>query len=134
MNETGNKFIRIVLLSNGIVDLFAALALFLPVLNIPLPGYDVYTSELAFIGGGWGIAALTFGTGRIWASHKPEFHWIMAVLGLIEGTILSAFCIISIFFLRISLIQAVLPLAVGTIYGMLYIVAVMIFMRLKQKR
>jgi len=84
MKPIKNKFIRIVLMTNGIVDLFAALALFLPVFNISLPGYNSYTSELAFIGGGWGIAALTFGI--------EEFgHRISRVLfsndhfGLVEG-------------------------------------------------
>ena len=119
MKQAKNKFIRIVLMSNGIVDLFAALALFFPVFNIPLPGYNSYTSELAFIGGGWGIAAMTFGIGRIWTSYKPEFYWIMTVLGLLEGITLSVFCLISFIFLGISFLQAMLPLSIGSIYGCL---------------
>jgi len=134
MEPIRNKFVRFILLSNGIVDLFAALALFSPIFNIPLPGYDFYTSELVFIGGGWGIAALTFGIGRIWASYKPELYWIMTVLGLIEGIILSVFCMINILFLGVSFIQAILPLAIGSIYGILYVVAVIIYMRIKRIR
>jgi len=38
------QFIRIILLSNGVVDLFAAIALFLPVFKIALPGYASYTN------------------------------------------------------------------------------------------
>ncbi len=126
MEPASNKFIRIVLMSNGIVDLFAALALFCPVFNIPLPGYTSYTNQLAFVGGGWGIAALTFGIGRIWTSFKPEFYWLMTALGLIEGVSLSVFCLINVLFLGVSLLQAILPLAIGCIYGILYLVTVLI--------
>lgn len=124
MKSISNKFIRIVLMTNGIFDLFAALALFFPVFNLPLPGYNSYTSELAFIGGGWGIAALTFGIGRIWASYKPEFYWLMTILGLVEGMTLCIYCLISITFLGISLLQAILPLAIGSVYGVLYFIAI----------
>ena len=87
--ETKKKiqFIRIILLSNGVVDLFAAIALFFPVFKIALPGYASYTNQFAFIAGGWGIAAFTFGIGRIWASYKFEFYWFMVILGLLEGHI-----------------------------------------------
>ncbi|HEM49549.1 MAG TPA: hypothetical protein ENO27_04995 [Caldithrix sp.] len=130
MKQAKNKFIRIVLMSNGIVDLFAALALFFPVFNIPLPGYNSYTSELAFIGGGWGIAAMTFGIGRIWTSYKPEFYWIMTVLGLLEGITLSVFCLISFIFLGISFLQAMLPLSIGSIYGILYVIVAFTFKKI----
>ncbi len=115
--------VRFVLFSNGIVDLAAALALFFPVFKLPLPDYASFTSELAFVAGGWGIAALTFGIGRIWTSYKPEFYWVMVILGLIEEAILTAFCLINVFFLEVSLLQAILPLAVGSIYSFLYVVA-----------
>lgn len=123
MQAYNSKFVRFVLFSNGVVDLFAALALFFPLLLLPLPGYKSYTSELAFVAGGWGIAAFTFGVGRIWTSFKPEFHRVMVILGLIEGPILATFCLINIFFFEISLLQALLPFAVGSVYGVLYLVA-----------
>lgn len=124
-----NPMIRPVLFSNGLVDLGAALALFFPVLKLPLPGYAAYSPELAFVAGGWGIAALTFGIGRIWASYKPEFHRVMAILGLIEGLILATFCLINVFFLKISFVQALLPLAVGSVYGVLYPASLRAMMR-----
>jgi len=34
----GNRIVRYILFSNGIIDQFAALALFFPVLKLPLPG------------------------------------------------------------------------------------------------
>ena len=121
-----NQILRLVLFSTGVVDLFTAIALFFPILDLPLPGYGAYTREIAFVAGGWGIAALTFGIGRIWASYKPAFHRMMAVLGLIEGFILTLFCLINVFFLEISLLQAMLPLAVGGVFGILYFVALYI--------
>lgn len=50
----------------GVVDLFTAIARFFPMLKLPLPGYASPTNPLAFVAGGWGIVALTFGIGRIW--------------------------------------------------------------------
>ena len=125
-----SQFVRLVLFSNGLVDLFAAMALFFPALKLPLPGYASYTNDLAFIAGGWGIAALTFGIGRIWASYKPEFHYVMVVLGLIEGVVLAVYCLINVLFLEITLLQAMLPLAVGSVYGSLYSVALLALLRL----
>ena len=129
MQAYNSKFVRVVLFSNGVVDLIAALALFFPVLMLPLPGYTSYTSELAFVAGGWGIAAFTFGVGRIWTSFKPEFHRVMVILGLIEGSILATYCLINIFFFEISLLQAALPLVVGSVYGILYLVALLRLLR-----
>jgi hypothetical protein len=118
-------FIKYILLSNGVIDLLAALALFFPTLNLPLPGYPASTNQLAFIAGGWGIAALTFGIGRIWTSQKPEFFRVMTILGLIEGGSLSVFCLINISFLEITWLQASLPLAIGSIFGSLYFVSLL---------
>jgi hypothetical protein len=117
------KFNQYVLFTNGVVDIFAAFALFFPLLGISLPGYSSYTSELAFVSGGWAIAALTFGIGRIWTSYRPEFYRVMVALGLFEGVTLSLFCLVNVYFLGISLLQAMLPLAVGGIYGALYLIA-----------
>ena len=130
--ETKKKiqFIRIILLSNGVVDLLAAIALFFPVFKIPLHGYTSYTNQFAFIAGGWGIAAFTFGIGRIWASYKFEFYWFMVILGLLEGVILSLYCLINVFFPEISLLQVMLPLSVGSVYGVFYFIALLFLLRL----
>lgn len=125
MQMMKRQLVRFVLLSNGVVDLLAALALFFPVFGLPLPGYPAYNNELAFIAGGWGITTLAFGIGRIWASYKPELYRVMVVSGLIEGVALFAFCLINVFFLGISVLKAVMPLAVGSIFGVLYFIALM---------
>jgi hypothetical protein len=119
------RLIRFVLFSNGVVDLLAAITLFFPIIKFPLPGTTAYNPQLAFVAGGWGIAAFTFGIGRIWASYKPEFYGFMALLGILEGSILSAYCFTNVFFLEISWLQAILPLSVGSIYSILYVIALL---------
>jgi len=117
------QFARFVLLSNGVADLFAAVALFFPEFDIPLPGYENYTPGLKFVAGGWGIAALTFGVGRIWTSTKPGFHRVMLSLGLIEASMLTVFCLLSILFVGITWLQAMFPLLIGGTWGILYLLA-----------
>ena len=128
-NLNGNRMVRYVLFSNGVIDLFAALALFFPVFHLPLPGYTAYTNILAFIAGGWGIASLTFGIGRIWASYKPEFYRFMVFLGLTEGVLLAIYCLINVVSLEISLVQAMLPLAIGCVYTVLYFIGLLALLR-----
>jgi hypothetical protein len=123
VNPEKNGLVRWVLFTNGIADLFAAIALFFPLLDLPLPGFSNYTNEIAFVAGGWGIAALTFGIGRIWSSYRPEFYFVMAVLGLLEGSVLTAFCLINVLFFDISFIQAIMPLSIGSIFGALYLLS-----------
>jgi hypothetical protein len=123
------QFVRMILLSNGVVDLLAAIALFFPVFKIALPGYASYTNQFAFIAGGWGIAAFIFGIGRIWASYKFEFYWFMVILGLLEGVLLSLYSLINVFSLEISLLQAMLPLSVGSVYGAFYFIALLFLLR-----
>jgi hypothetical protein len=124
-----NRFVRSVLFSNGVIDLISAMVLFFPVLKIPLPGVAIYTHQLAFIAGGWGIAVLTLGIARMWASQKIEFHWIMVILGLVEGFILSMYCLINVLFLDISMLQAILPYAIGSVYCILYCFALLTLLR-----
>lgn len=124
------QLVRYVLFSNGVFDLFAAIALFFPLLNLPLPGYASYNNQLAFVAGGWGIAALSFGIGRIWASYKSEFYQFMVILGLIEGVTLAIYCIINVFFFDISLLQVMFPLAIGSVFGVLYVASFQVLLRL----
>ena len=117
-----NHYIRFVLFSNGVVDLAAAIAFFFPVLNLPLPGYLSYVSQTSFVASGWGIATLTLGIGRIWASYKPEVYRFMVILGILEATLLAAYCLISVLFLEITLLQAIMPLSLGILYSILYFI------------
>lgn len=130
----GTQWIRFVLFSNGVVDLIAAVALFFPVLKLPLPGYPSYTNPLAFIAGGWGIAVLTIGICRIWAADKVEFSKIMIILGLLEAVTLAVYCLINIIFLDISLLQAILPFTVGIVYSIFYLIAARVHLKLERSR
>lgn len=127
-----NPLVRYVLFSNGIIDIFAAISLFFPLFKLPLPGYTSYTNQLAFIAGGWGIAALSFGIGRIWTSYKSEFYWVMVILGLIEGISLALFCLINVIFLDMSWLQVMLPFSVGSVFGILYFISLIAPYRLKR--
>jgi hypothetical protein len=128
--QQNSKTARFVLFSNGVVDIFAAIALFFPLFNLPLPGYTSYTNLLSFVSGGWGIAALTFGIGRIWTSYKPEFYWVMVILGLIEGVFLSMYSLINVIFFDLSWLHVMLSFCVGSIFGILYFVALISLSRL----
>jgi len=132
IEQKKNPFARYILLSNGIIDIFAAISLFFPVFKLPLPGYTSYSAQLSFIAGGWGIAALTFGIGRIWTSYKSEFYWVMVILGLVEGMTLSLFCLINVIFLDMSWLQVMLPFSVGSVFGILYFVSLIALVRLKR--
>jgi hypothetical protein len=127
-----NSLVRYVLLSNGIIDILAAISLFFPVFELPLPGYMSYTNQLAFVAGGWGIAALSFGIGRIRTSFRSEFYWVMVILGFIEGIFLALFCLINVIFLEMNWLQVMLPLFVGSIFGILYFVSLIALNRLNR--
>lgn len=47
------RLTRFVLFSNGVADQFASVALFFPLFNLPLPGYENLTNKLKFVAGGW---------------------------------------------------------------------------------
>ena len=124
-NVSVHALARRVLFINGIVDLVAALLLFFPVFNLPLPGYDTYTSILAFVAGGWGVATLALGVVRIWSSYKPTTHILMVSGGIIEGILLAIFCVVNIQSLGITALQASLPLTVGGVFGVLNLIALL---------
>ena len=116
-------FLRIVLPANGIVDLLcAAVLLVLPRLNVPLLGYDAFDLQGTFMAGGWGIATLALGVTRIYASTRPETHGAMLLLGVVEGTCLAVFCIAYLLGAKITITQALLPLMVGSVFGVSYLV------------
>ena len=126
---THTRFAAFALLTNGIADVLGAVALFFPLFGLRLPGYASYPHPLAFVAGGWGIAALTFGIGRIWTSFRPEFHRVMVVLGLFEGVVLTAYCVFNVRFLGITWTQAMLILSVSGVWAVLYSVALFLLRR-----
>jgi hypothetical protein len=115
-----------VLAANGIVDIgCAAILVGLPLLRIPILGYQVFDSQGAYMAGGWGIATLALALGRLLAASRPATHPVMLVMGLIEGIALTLFSLLHVAFAGVPVMQAALPLTVGVIFGALYAVAAM---------
>jgi hypothetical protein len=57
-----DTFCRLVLQSNGIVDLLSAVLLIVfPVAGLPIPGYPRFESTGAFVAGGWGGGRILVG-------------------------------------------------------------------------
>jgi len=117
------RYLAVVLLLNGIADLLASvLMIAFPPLGIPIPGYQEMPYQAAFATGGWGIAALSFGLARVWAFREPGFRWYMATVGLLEGVLLSLFCLARVVWSMTTLLQAALPLAISVLFGLAYVV------------
>jgi hypothetical protein len=119
------SFLRWVLLLNGIVDLICVLILLgLPPTHRALLGYQVFDSQGAFMAGGWGIATLALGVTRIWTSGRSNTHDAMKLMGITEASMLTVFTVVYLAIGRATFEQALLPLAVGVVFGVLYLVAV----------
>jgi hypothetical protein len=115
------SFARRVLAANGIVDIgCAAVLVVLPLLKVPVLGYDVFDVQGAFMAGGWGVATLALGLGRLLAASRPASHPVMIAMGLIEGTALALFSLLYVALAGIPVVQAALPLAVGAAFAALY--------------
>lgn len=122
--ERRTDFIKRVLICNGIADLFsAALLIFFPVSGLIILGYAAFEPQGAFMAGGWGVSTLALGATRIWSSFRRQYHPVMIILGLIEGLSLSVYSLCHVVFTRTTLLQALLPLLIGTIFGFLYLLA-----------
>jgi hypothetical protein len=114
-----------VLLANGIVDVgCAAILLVLPLLRVPLLGYQVFDAQGAFMAGGWGIATSALAVARVWAYSRPIYHPAMLLLGLVEGLALALYALAHLTLARLPFVQALLPLAVGVIFGSAYLLCV----------
>jgi hypothetical protein len=118
-------FLGWVLLSNGIVDLVCVVVLFvLPPIRQPLLGYQIFDSQGAFMAGGWGVATLALGVIRIWSSTKPIHFDAMKLMGLFEGSSLIVFTLIYLAVGRATIVQALLPLTIGVVFGVLYFISI----------
>jgi hypothetical protein len=123
-----DTLLKPVLLWNGIIDLGCGLVLMiLPRFPGPILGYGVFDAQGTFMAGGWAMAVLAMGLTRIWTSTKPKFHDAMLLLGLLEGFAVAGFCVISLALGLVSIPQAALPLAVGAVFGVLYLVSALIW-------
>jgi hypothetical protein len=122
MQDRG-AFLGLILLLNGIVDLLCAAALLvLPRLNVPPLGYERFDAQGAFMAGGWAISTLALRVTRIYASARPETHSAMLLMGVVEGICLAAFCIVCLLWTSITITQVLLPLMVGCVFGVSYLI------------
>lgn len=113
--------LRGILLINGIVDIAIGIGLALIPNRVGrILGYPEMPGFALFLAGGWGVAAVAFGTGRVLASRRKENLRFWAFLGLLEGGLLSLFCLRFYFSGVMEFVQVVLPMAVGGIFGICY--------------
>ena len=128
------KFAKIVLLINGIVDVLIGITLvFLPNVMAQLLSYPALTGHSLYFAGGWGIAAISFGVARIWASFVESFVWYNVILGLFEGSILTVFSIVVPFiYSGVTFIHVSISIAVGSSFMIIY--AILLILKYTKKK
>ncbi|MHA1308473.1 MAG: hypothetical protein ACTSO7_11765 [Candidatus Heimdallarchaeota archaeon] len=116
------KFVKIVLLVNGIIDvLVGGSLLFFPNLMARLLSYQALTHYAYYFAGGWGIAAICFGVARIWAAFVDKLVWYNVILGAFEGIILMIFSIVTPFlYSSMSFVNVAISLAIGSSFAVIY--------------
>jgi hypothetical protein len=118
------NFLRIALFINGCFDILIGVGLIF--FLFPLGRLLDYSqlSNPAFFGfGGWGIAAICFGAGRIISSFDDKKYTLWGFLGLLEGTLLTLFCLFHIGKGTVTFLQAVIPLFVAAGFGICYAIS-----------
>jgi hypothetical protein len=123
--QNRRSLLGFILLTNGIVDVLLALVLLiLPRLKDPVMGYDIFDMQGAFMAGGWGISTLALGVTRIYTSKRSEYHGAMLLMGAVEALCLAVFSIACLLFAGITMVQVLLPLIVGGVFGAAYSICV----------
>ena len=122
LTNKNDSLIKYVLFINGIVDIICAIVLIavLPILGFKFPGYPKLPYYAAYIAGAWGIASLSFGVARIWASKNPKYYWFMIVIGLLEGSTLTLYSLGNMLWNSVTLLQAIIPLVIGLSFAIAY--------------
>lgn len=125
-------FIKMALLINGFIDVIVGLILiFLPKQFASLLGYPELPQDVNFIIGGWGIAALTFGVGRVLASNRTERYRLWAILGLLEGIALMTLCLRYWLGGVLIFMQVSMPLLIAVFFSIAYAVSYPTWSRMK---
>jgi len=119
--EKLDLFVKISMIVNGIADITLAICLiFLPRLLAQILQFEDFNDSFRFLAGGYGIAVLCLGLTRIWVAIKNTFFWETVILGLIEGSLLGTFCLISIIMTEITFINAFLSMFIGFGFMIIY--------------
>ena len=116
------RYLRWVLVSNGLGDILVGLALILlPGRLARMLGFET-TDVIAYLSGGWGVAALSFGALRLFAgmSAHRETRWFVAVFGAVEGAILTAFGLAIMVTTPLSFFQVSLSTLFALAFGLAY--------------
>jgi len=129
------KFTKIVLLINGIIDVLTGFTLiFLPRMMADLLSYPAMSDPAFYFAGGWGIAAISFGIARIWASFVDNLVWYNVILGAFEGIVLTIFSIIVPFlYPSLTFVHVILSLVIGSSFGITYVTLLIIKFAKKKK-
>ena len=125
LTNTTDKFVRKVLISNGIGDILVALMmLFIPQKLVAFVNLT-YGLEVQYLSGGWGVAALTFGFLRLFAGLHPnsEICWFTAIFGVFEGTVLTAFGLYLWLTTELGFIQVSLSMLFAIFFLIAYCIA-----------
>jgi hypothetical protein len=128
MARSAGLRLKTVLLINGVVDVLVAFVLIgFPALGIGLPGLKNATGPEAFLAGGWGVSTVGLAVARLWAWRKAEMRTPMGLVGIVEGLGLAAYTIVMLVAGKVDFVQALLPLLVGLVFGVLYALAMTIW-------
>ncbi len=86
------SYTRTILTLNAVGDILLGTSLILrPDIMANLMGF-IYSNEIGYLAGGWGVATFVLGLTRFYAARgSDEFVYFTAFFGLIEGTVLTLF-------------------------------------------
>lgn len=115
------KFLRKVLIANGIGDILFALAMLLFPYKLTAFLNLAYGIEVLYLCGGWGTAAFAFGLLRMFAGWHPnkEICWFAAIFGLLEGAALTTFGL----FLWLTTELSFLHVSLSTLFAFFFLIA-----------
>ncbi len=91
-SERIEAYTRKVLTLNGVGDILLGIILILrPDILGNMMGF-IYSNEIGYLAGGWGVATLILGLTRIYAARRSgEIVYFTALFGLVEGTVLALY-------------------------------------------
>jgi hypothetical protein len=127
-----NKYLRNLLMINGIGDFCVAIMLIFFPLQLGAMLNFSPIDEIIYLSGGWGIAALCFGLLRFFAGKHEniEIGWFTAIFGLIEGSVLTIYGFIIIFITELTFVQV----ALSTLFAMFFMITYAIAFILRKKK